>query len=200
LARDRQRLELARAHLLHRIGQVVEHQLDLPAEQVLHRGRAALVGHVHHVDLGLGFEQLAGKMAGAPVAARAERELARIRLRITDQLGDRIGRHRRIQHQHVRRNRDQGDRREVLDRVVRHLAVQADVDRVRRQCALEDRVAVGRAFRDQVGADVAAGARSVVDDHRLSPGDRELLSDRAGDRVGDPPAGKGTTRRIGLDG
>ena len=41
--RHRERLHLAGAHLAERRGEVVEHQLDLAADEVLHRGCGALV-------------------------------------------------------------------------------------------------------------------------------------------------------------
>ena len=48
---------------------------------------------------------------------------------------------------------------------------------MRRQRAFENGVAVGWALRDQVGADVAAGARTVVDDNGLTPGLAEFRAD-----------------------
>jgi hypothetical protein len=48
----------------------------------------------------------------------------------------------------------------------------------------DDRVAVGRRFRDCIGACVAAGARLVVDDDRLAPGRLQLLADQAREDVG----------------
>src|SRR5881396_2259666 len=43
-------------------------------------------------------------------------ELARMLSRVRDELGDRVRRHRRMHHQHVRLDPDQHDRREVLHR------------------------------------------------------------------------------------
>ena len=132
---------------------------------------------------GIDLEQLAGEMPGAAVAARAEGELAGIRLGIGDEFLRGVDRQRRVDDEHVRRDRDQRDRREVLDRVVRHLRVEAGVDRVRRQRSHQDRVAVGRRFRNEIGADVAARAGAVVHHNALAPRVAQLLRDRAADDV-----------------
>jgi hypothetical protein len=47
-----------------------EEDLYLPAKQVGNRRRAAAIGHVHHIDAGHHFEQLAGHMWRAPGAGR----------------------------------------------------------------------------------------------------------------------------------
>ena len=82
----RKRLDLARLHLRHRVGEVVEHELRVAREQRLRRRRAALERHVHGVGAGLDLEQLAREVPGAAVAARAEGELAGIRLGVRDEL------------------------------------------------------------------------------------------------------------------
>src|SRR5258706_12945598 len=51
------------------------------------------------------------------------------------------------------------------------------VDRVRRQRAHYERVAVGRRFRHGIGADIAAGAGLVLDYNRLSPRVTQMLAD-----------------------
>jgi len=53
----------------------------------------------------------------------------------------------------------------------------------------EQRVAVGRGARDRLGADVAARARAVLDDHRLAELGLELRLQDAGDEV-DQAAGR----------
>src|SRR6202040_3635753 len=71
------------------------------------------------------------------------------------------------------------------------------------QRALEYGVAVRRAFGDQIGADVAAGARPIVDDNRLAPCLGQLLADRAGHDVERTAGGErddetNRLRRVGL--
>ena len=85
-----------------------------------------------------------------------------------------------MHHQHVRHAGDQDHRREVLHVVVGHLRVQAGVDRVGADGAHQQRVAVGCALGDELAADVAAGARAVVDDDLLAPRLRQLLRRRRG--------------------
>ena len=194
-------LNFPAADLLHRVREIVEHELRVAGEQRLQRRRAALVGDVHHVDMRLGLEQLAGEVAGAAVAAGAERQFAGIRFGVGDQLGHGAEGCRGIDHEHVGRDRDQRDGREILDGIVGELAVQTDVDRVRGQCAFENRVAIRCALGHEIRADIAAGAGPIVDDHGLAPGIRQLLPDRAGDDVERPSGrGKGTTRRMGFVG
>jgi hypothetical protein len=57
----------------------------------------------------------------------------------------------------------------------------------------QQRVAVGRRLRDVAAADDAAGARAVVDHHRLPHPRRELLGEEPRQRIGV------ATRRIGDD-
>jgi len=48
---------------------------------------------------------------------------------------------------------------------------------------LQDGAAVGRRFRDRVSRNIAAGARTVLDDHRLAEGFAELGAEHAGKHV-----------------
>ena len=82
-------------------------------------------------------------------------------------------------HQHVGHRGHQRDRRKVAQRVVRHFGIQIRIDRVRAHRAHEQGVAIRRAFRHIVGTDVAARAGAIVDNDRLLPGLRQLLTDGA---------------------
>ncbi len=103
---DRERADSPALHLGKRRGEVVEHEVNAPADEILHGGRRALVGDVGHVDARHRLEKLAGEVAGAAGAARAEVELARLRFRERDELRDRVGLHRRIHHQDMGRRGD----------------------------------------------------------------------------------------------
>ena len=72
---------------------------------------------------------------------------------------------------------------EVLERVVRHFRIEARVDDEGAR-AEQQRIAVRRGARDDAGADRAAGAAAVFDDHRLAEGLAELLVDHARGEIG----------------
>ena len=97
-------------------------------------------------------------------------------------LGDRIDGQLRACHQHEGGGQNLAHRREILHRVVRHRAVERRRDRVTagRQ---QQRVAVGRRFRDGVGADVAARAGAIFDDDGLAEMVRHLGRDDPPDRI-----------------
>ena len=120
-------------------------------------------------------------MAGGAGAGRAEIDLAGIGFRISNKFGDGLGRKRRIDHQRIRRVADQADRREILARVVADILVERGADRQRAGIAQHQRVAVGFAFGDRLGADRAAGARTVVDHDLLAKQFTHLVGDATAD-------------------
>ena len=63
----------------------------------------------------------------------------------------------------VRLDGDQGDRREILDRIERQVPIERRVGGEDAVVAEEPGVAIGRALRDDLGGEVAAGARAVLD-------------------------------------
>ena len=114
------------------------------------------------------LEQLAVEMMRRADAARPVAELARIRLRIRDQLGHAVDRQRRIHQQDERQVRDHRDRREVLHRVVAELLVERRIDAHRRARRHQQRVAIGRRLDDRVDADLLARAGTVLDHEGLA--------------------------------
>ena len=78
---------------------------------------------------------------------------------------------------------DARDRRDVADEIEVELVVERRVDRVRRTDQ-EQRVAVRRRAHDRLGADIAAGARPVLDDELLAKPLRQPLTHQARDDVG----------------
>ncbi len=117
------------------------------------------------------------------IARRGVVELAGRRLGERDQLGDRARRQRGMHDQHVGLGADQDDGRQILDRVVRQIAVEAGVGRQDGVVAHQQRVAVGRRLGDDVAGEVAAGAGAIVGDHRLAEPFVQFLADGARQQI-----------------
>ena len=122
---------------------------------------------MHHVDAGHHLEQLADNMASTPNAARRHIDLARICLRIGDELWNSFGRHRRMHHHDVGVAADGCDRGDVAEEIEVELIVERRVDRVE-ATDQEQRVTVRRRFHDRLGTDIAGGTRPVFDDEWLA--------------------------------
>jgi hypothetical protein len=82
---------------------------------------------------------------------------------------------------------DAGDRRDAADKVEIEFVVERGVDRVRHG-GKQKRISVGGRVDDGLGADVAAGARPVLDDEGLAQPVGKPLTDQARGDV-DPAAG-----------
>jgi hypothetical protein len=65
------------------------------------------------------------------------------------------------------------------------------IDHQRRRRRRQQRVAVGIGFRRNLGADIAAGAGAVLDNHRLPPFARQPIGDDARHDVGGAAGGEG---------
>ena len=118
-------------------------------------------------------------------------ELLRVLLGVGDELGQRLRRQLGIDHDHVRQDREQRDRREILLRVVAERLEQRPVRRQRTDRAHHQRVAVGRRSDRRQSAGIAAGARAVVDDERLPERLRHPVEHDAGDDVAGAAAREG---------
>jgi hypothetical protein len=84
--------------------------------------------------------------------------------------------------EHVGDARQHGDRLEA-GRIEIELAIERAVDRERRGRRREQRVAVCVRLEHQLGADIAAGARAVLDDERLPEPGVQLLRNDACRRI-----------------
>jgi len=137
---------------------------------------------------------------GAADAGRRVLDHSGPRLGKRDEFLDRVRRHRRVDDQHVAvRDVDLRDRCEVVHGVERQLLV------VRRVCRLravgdQHRVTVLRRPRDQLGADGAARAGSVVEHERLAQCLHHPLRHGARGHLDGEPALNGMTTRIGFVG
>ena len=116
-------------------------------------------------------------------ARRGIRHAARFGLGRLDQLVERVERRAGLGHEHEVGIVDRRDRHEVAHQLERLVRDQRFVDgvRVRHQ---QQRVAVGRALGDRVGADDRAGAGAVVDDHVLPQRLLQPLCDDAAEDIG----------------
>src|SRR5215467_9587988 len=102
-----------------------------------------------------------------PVPGDAMLSLPGLALAIGDELGNRLGRKRRVHHHDVGISHDARDRRDVANEIKVELVAQGRVDRVE-ATDQEQRVAVSGRARDRFGGDVAASARPIFDDKLLS--------------------------------
>jgi hypothetical protein len=143
--------------------------------------------NVQQVDSRLQLERLAGDVLDAAHPGGGEAQLARVRLGVSDQLGHILELVLRVMAEHLRRDADQRDRREVVDRIEAPLGDQQRADAVRVDVRELQRVAIGRRLRDQVGADGAGGAGLVLDDDRLSEALGQLGGHEARHRIGSAP-------------
>ena len=175
-----------------------------PAKNVGERRRSPAIGHVSEIDLGQILEQLSAHVRRAAMSRRREGELAWVLLRLREDVGDRMERRGRRHHQQVREQADQGDRREVGDRIVADRREQVAVEREPGGGDVHG-VAIGSGARDLLGGDVAAGARLVLDHDLLAPHLAEPRAEDAGDAV-DAAAGRERHHQLhdaggpGLDG
>ena len=129
-------------------------------------------------------------MLRGAVAGRREIQLVRIGLQIGDEIGDIVRRHGRIDDQQIRNEGRHRDRREILPHIERQCFIQVRVGGERAACRHQQRVAVGIGLCDRIGADVAAGAAAIFDDHRLAEAFGERLRDNPGGDVGASPCGE----------
>ena len=118
---------------------------------------------MRHVDLGFDLEQFAREMCRRADAAGTEAELPRIGSCVGDELAEGFCRKRRMGVEDVRLGSDQGDRLEILLRVVAEILVQAHIDGEQAAGGQQQRVAVGRRAGDRGPGETAAGAGTVLD-------------------------------------
>ncbi len=163
--------------------------LGIPGDGRVDRLRGAGEGDVHDVEAEFLLEQFARQMRRRADAGSGETVFVRVGLDQFDQLFDALRRHRRIDRDDVGRIGDHGDRREILDRVVGDLGVQAHIDH-EAGAHHGERVAVGRRLRHFGVGDIAAGAGFVIDVELLAKGGRQFLPDDTGDHIGGSAGGE----------
>ena len=144
-----------------------------------------------------------GKMRGAPRPGGGVIHLSRIRAGERDELAQILRRERARHDQQLRRAGDVEHRHDVAQRIEGQRAVQERRDDDVSAGNEQQRVAVGRRFRDVFDREVARGARFVLDHHLLAEPPREAFGGHAREVIGNS-AGRGPRhqadgpRRIGL--
>ena len=159
-------------------------------------GAVAFVRDVHGFYLREQVHEFAGEMRRAEIAARCVRQFVRIGPGERQQFLEGFRGQRRMHGEHVIRERDETDRAEIPDRVVRQLGRGRGQNGERRDVAQHHRVAIGRGFGREFGADESAGAAARVDHDLLAHLIGQRLRDDARRRVG---AAAGRIRRNQLD-
>src|SRR5262245_44615093 len=198
-ARDAERADFPRAHERQQARHLSEQDVHLTGDDAGDRFGGALVGDVDEVGSGLQFEQFRGEGGQVAVAHGAEVELAGTSLGIGDELLDVLRGEVGCDHEHLIALGDLRDRREVLYGVV----IAKGDRRSHHQgagVAEQQRVAVGLGARDRFGAERAAGAGAILDDHGLPKDRPKALNHEARRGVDGPPGGYGTTILISRSG
>ena len=190
-------LELAALHEGQRGQHAVHQHLRLAGDGVADGLRAALVGDVVPLRAGRLLDRHAGQVRRA--ADGGDREVQRLLVRQRHQLGQVVGRHRRVHHQQVRRIGQHGHAAQVLRRIEGQLAVDRRGDGQRadvaQQAACGRRAPTWRRSRCRCCRwRRACSRRSPV---CFSASDSGLLMARAM-MSDEPPGGYGTMMRIGL--
>ena len=155
----------------------------MAADSGLHRGRGTGKGDVNQIQLVAQAEQLAAEMRRRADAGAGIAVLAGMVADELHQLRQGFCRYLRIDHDDVGRGCHQRHGGKILDRIVRHLCIQARVHDEARADHHEG-VAVGRNAGDLAGGGVAAGAGDILDKELLAEAVGKVLRDDAGDDVG----------------
>ena len=132
----------------------------------------------------------------------AESVFARFRLQRSDEGADIFCLHARMHRQHQRKDTNAPDRREITQRIIRQAAIKCRVDRLGRAGGEEEAVAIRPRTRRRHRADIAIGATTIFDHHRLAKIAPEVIGQDArhairattggkGDDGGDGPFGPG---------
>jgi hypothetical protein len=142
-------------------------------------------------------EQFAGEVARCAVPGRGVGDLVALPARPVEEFAQRPGRHLRIHDEKVRRIRDEGDLREIPNRIVGQPRHQGRQHRMGRDRAHEQGVAVRRRPGDRFAADGAARPGAILHHDRLPEGSGHVGRDEAGHGVG---AGAGAVGHDEADG
>jgi hypothetical protein len=157
----------AGANLRDRIGGLIEHDVDATRHQILHRRRAAAIGHKAEAGAGDFLKIHAGDLRAAGGADGAGLRLIGIGLEPSDKLAHVACREVLARDDQLRRVGNERDRRKIVRRVIGQI-VGDRVDDLGASLTDQQGVAVRLGARDPGGADRTAGAADILDDDRLA--------------------------------
>src|SRR6185503_20018135 len=123
-AADGERADAPALEMREYVRHALEHDRNLPRDDVVEGWPESLVRHVHEIDARGLLEHLHRHVLRAAVSAGSVVDLAGIRLRLADKLLHRRGWKRRMHYENDRDRCGEGDRREVARRIVGELRVE----------------------------------------------------------------------------
>ena len=170
-------------------GGVGEQNLHLACQQSRESGSVAAIGHVNQVDASHHVEQFTGEMAHAADTSRPHVHLARVGLGVSDELGQRPCRDRKIGHQEEGDAHDPRGRRNVAAEIVGEIVVERRIDGLR-YTHEQECIAVGGRVDDDLGGDVGGGTWPVLDNVLLAGPLRQPLPHQTRNDVVPPGGGK----------
>ena len=165
---DTERLDLAGLDLRQRRHGHQHGEIDLVADEIGDDRRAALVRHVQDIDARLRLDAFHREVQHGADTRGGVAELARLRARELQELGEVFGRQAGARDDDHRRGVQHADRREVAQAVVAHRRRRDEARNGDRAVdADQQRVTVRRRLDRPLHADDAARAGDVLDDHVL---------------------------------
>ena len=174
---DRERAQRAGADMGQRGRERHAAELHLAGDKVEHRGTAATIGDVHELELLLGGDVFGDHVADRTEARRNVFDAGRRPAHQVEEIAERHHRRGSVHDEDIGRAAQIGDVGEIAHRVESGvLRVHRGRQHVGRQARRHQRVAVGGAARDGLGADKSAAAGAVLDE--------ELLAERGAQRLG----------------
>ncbi len=170
-------LDLAALDLLGHAHRLLAQEIDVAADQVVHRRPGAAIGHERRLEAELRGEQQARHVRGGADAAMRLLHLVAVLLQIGHELRHRLGGKIIARGDHRRGVRGEADRLEVLRGIVFEIRREHRRGHVRSHAAGEQGVAVRRCGGDARAAERAAGAADILD--------HQLVAERPAHMVGD---------------
>src|SRR5207247_1029852 len=159
-----------------------EHEGVRPVQQVADGLGKLRIGNVLRASTGLQFELFADEVGGCAEAARGKRQLVGLALEKCDKLGDRVRRHRWIDHQDIVRDGRLDDRFEIGVEAIRDIRYQRWRGNRWNGHRIEV-VPVGRLHKDVVRRNCRDPTRPVLHDRAPVFTLRQFLGDDPADDV-----------------